>query len=154
MSDSGIASDPPTVRECLALLRKGNVGRVGFVIGQQPRVFPVNYAATDEGRVVFRTGDHSMLSSIEGTRVAFEIDGFDKKARSGWCVQVIGVAREITDVHDAVANHLRALRVDPWAKGPKDRWFAIEPREIAGRRIDATRWPDSMQGWFAGVPMS
>ena len=154
MTDSGMASDPPTVRECLALLCKGTIGRVGFVVDQQPRVFPVNYAATDEGRVVFRTGQHGMLSAIDGGRVAFEIDGYDKVARSGWCVHVTGVAREVTDAHDALGTHLRTLRVEPWAKGPKDRWFAIEPLEISGRRIDATTWPNEVHGWFAGVPMS
>lgn len=154
LSDGAMSSDPPTVRECIALLRTGTVGRVGFVVDHQPRVFPVNYVATDEGRVVVRTGQHGLLARLDGCRVAFEIDGFDRATRSGWCVQVTGVARDLTDSDDAVSTHLRTLRVEPWARGEKDRWLAIEPLEISGRRIEATAWPEALQKWFAGVPMS
>ncbi len=155
MSVSGMASDPPTTRECIMLLTKHAVGRVGFVASGQPMIFPVNYAANDDGQVVFRTGEHGLLSYIGGTQVAFEIDGYDVPARAGWCVQVLGIAREITDAQDPVAVRLRSLRVEPWDRtAVKDRWFEITPSSISGRRIDSSPFPDGLQGWFAGVPMS
>ena len=90
--------------ECLRLLEKGRIGRVGFVSDGQPHVLPVNYLASDAGEVVFRTTDGSVLTEVAGGPAAFEIDGYDEQARTGWSVCVHGPGREITDAGDVLAR--------------------------------------------------
>ena len=62
-----------------------------------PVVFPVNFVL-DRHRVVYRTGEGTKLdAAYRGSRVAFEIDGTDTAARTGWSVLVRGEAIEVTD---------------------------------------------------------
>jgi nitroimidazol reductase NimA-like FMN-containing flavoprotein (pyridoxamine 5'-phosphate oxidase superfamily) len=136
--------------ECLRLLGRGRIGRVGFVRDGQPHVLPVNYIASDAGEVVFRTTDDSLLTAVAGGPAAFEIDGYDEGAKTGWSVCVHGPGREITDIGDDLADRLRQLNVITWAPGPRDRWFAILADQITGRRIPMTVTPADL-GWFAGV---
>jgi hypothetical protein len=111
----------------------------------------VNYTATDDGTVVFRTGVDTVLTRVDLQRVAFEIDGIDEAARSGWSVCVHGVGRELTTLDDPASARLRALTVDVWAPGDRSRMFAIEPIEITGRRLEGADGDDS---WMAGLPWS
>ena len=66
-----------------------------------------------------------MLTEVAGGPAAFEIDGYDEQARTGWSVCVHGPGREITDAGDVLAERLRELNVISWAPGPRDRWFAV-----------------------------
>ena len=136
--------------ECLTLLGKGRIGRVGFVSDGQPHVLPVNYVASDAGEVVFRTTEDSVLAAVAGESAVFEIDGYDEQAKTGWSVCVHGPGREITDGNDVLADRLRELTVITWAPGPRDRWFAILGDQLTGRRIPMTVTP-SDRGWFAGI---
>jgi uncharacterized protein len=136
--------------ECLRLLAKGRLGRVGFVSHGQPHVLPVNYLASDDGEVVFRTTEGSVLTAVAGAPASFEIDGYDERRRTGWSVCVLGPGREITDADDVLARRLRELDVITWAPGQRDRWFAILGDEITGRRIPMTISPAEF-GWIPGV---
>jgi uncharacterized protein len=138
--------------ECLRLLLQQAVGRVAGTVGDQPHIVPVTYAADTDGEVVFRTGPDTILTKVDLERVAFEIDGVDEQARSGWSVCIHGVGREITDVDDPRSRFLRQQLGESWAPGPRPRWFAICPREITGRRLEA-RAHDEIS-WFPGVPWS
>jgi nitroimidazol reductase NimA-like FMN-containing flavoprotein (pyridoxamine 5'-phosphate oxidase superfamily) len=149
---STAVDEPIGPTEALSLLRASPVGRVAFMVDDQPWVLPVNIAADDEGRVVFRTGQHSALSSLSSRKVAVEIDSYSEATRSGWYVLVTGIAREITDAADVGGQRLRQLGVRPWAAGTRNRWFAVLPMAISGQRIG----PADLAGedWFAGVPTS
>jgi nitroimidazol reductase NimA-like FMN-containing flavoprotein (pyridoxamine 5'-phosphate oxidase superfamily) len=136
--------------DCLYLLAGSCIGRVGLVVSGQPHVLPVNYTADRDGSVVFRTTPDSILATVAGKPVAFEVDGFDERHRTGWSVCVHGIGREITDGEDPTARRLQELSVVTWAPGRRDRWFAVTPDMITGRRIplDATA---SDFGWIPGV---
>jgi len=136
--------------ECLRLLGSTRVGRVGFVSGGRPRVFPVNYAASSAAEIVFRTTEHSILTDVAGEPVGLEIDGYDEGRSTGWSVCVQGLAREITHADDAQARRLRDLPVNTWAPGRRDRWFVVVCEEITGRRIPMTLKPAEL-GWIEGV---
>ena len=136
--------------ECLELLAKGRVGRVGFVSEGQPHVLPVNYMASEDGEVIFRTTERSVLTAVAGGPASFEIDGYDEERRIGWSVCVEGPAREITDGGDRLARRLRELDVITWAPGARNRWFAILGDQITGRRIPMTMTPSDF-GWIPGV---
>ena len=63
--------------ECLALLRQGCVGRLAVVIQGQPHILPLNYAADENGVIVFRTADLTAATEAVLINVAFEIDEID-----------------------------------------------------------------------------
>jgi uncharacterized protein len=141
-----------TLAECLALLARGCVGRVGFSHGGRPYVLPVNYAADTNGAVVFRTGASSLLMAVSRQDAAFEVDGLDEAHRTGWSVCVYGAALEITEAMDPITHRLRSLGVISWAPGRRERWLAITPQEITGRRLPVHGAIEGLDGWFPGIP--
>jgi nitroimidazol reductase NimA-like FMN-containing flavoprotein (pyridoxamine 5'-phosphate oxidase superfamily) len=128
-----------TKSECFELLSGERLGRVAVVDDQGPIVFPVNFVL-DRHMVVFRTDEGTKLDAVaRGSRVAFEIDGTDEAARTGWSVLVRGEATEVTD--PAELARLRKRRLSPWAPGAKSRYVRILPAKLAGRRIWAPGGP-------------
>jgi hypothetical protein len=122
-----------TKSECFALLARERVGRVAVVDDLGPVVFPVNFVL-DRHMVVFRTDEGTKLdAACRGSRVAFEIDGADAAAHTGWSVLVRGEAIEVTD--PAELARLRKLRLDPWAPGARAHYVRILPAALTGRRI-------------------
>ena len=122
-----------TRSECFELLSREHLGRVAVVDEQGPIVFPVNFVL-DRHMVVFRTDEGTKLdAAARGSQVAFEIDGTDEAARSGWSVLIRGEATEVTD--PAELARLRKLRVSPWAPGAKPHYVRILPAKLTGRRI-------------------
>ncbi|WP_018658580.1 pyridoxamine 5'-phosphate oxidase family protein [Actinomadura flavalba] len=122
--------------ECLRLVSPGGVGRVAFDDGEGPAVLPVNYVVDGE-RIIFRTGlggriDFSLTSVLRGARVrvAFEVDSIDFDAREGWSVMLRGGAYHLG------ADEIAELPVlEPWPKGEKESYIAIDPVETHGRRL-------------------
>jgi len=125
--------------ECFELLSGERLGRVAVLDDHGPVIFPVNFVL-DRHMVVFRTDEGTKLdAACRGGRVAFEIDGTDAAARTGWSVLVRGEATEVTD--PAELARLRRLPLDPWAPGAKDRYVRILPAQLTGRRISAASGP-------------
>ncbi len=120
--------------ECLRLLGSQKVGRLGFVVGDQPLVLPVNFALQGDV-VVFRTGEGSKLDSTQLAKVAFEVDAVDVGTGSGWSVVVQGVADEITDVDSWFAEELRRGAPVTWVPGAADHYVRINPTVVSGRRV-------------------
>ena len=119
--------------ECFALLARERLGRVAVVDDLGPVVFPVNFVL-DRHMVIFRTDEGTKLdAACRGSRVAFEIDGADAAAHTGWSVLVRGEAIEVTD--PAELARLRKLRLDPRAPGAKAHYVRILPAALTGRRI-------------------
>lgn len=119
--------------ECLELLGRAGVGRVGLTVDALPAILPVNFSLLD-GDVVFRTGWGSKLrAAADGQVVCFEVDGFDPADRTGWSVLVIGRSEVLRD-RDRVAR-ARALALEPWAPAPRDHFVLVRTEMISGRRI-------------------
>jgi uncharacterized protein len=128
-----------TKSECFRLLSGERLGRVAVVDDQGPVIFPVNFVL-DRHMVVFRTDEGTKLgAAARGGRVAFEVDGADEAARTGWSVVIRGEATEVTD--PAELARLRKLRLSPWAPGAKSRYVRILPAKLTGRRISAASGP-------------
>ena len=118
--------------QCDALLRSQQVGRVGVCSGR-PGVFPVLYALLD-GDVVFRTAPgEKLIAAALRREVVFEVDDFDAATRSGWSVNVVGIAEELED--PAERARAEALELHPWAGEIRDRYVRIRAAEVSGRRI-------------------
>jgi len=75
-----------------------------------------------------------MLRALN-TRVAFEVDGWDPQTRVGWSVVLKGIAEEVSSGIDPFSAALRERPVFPLAPGSRERWIAIYPAEISGRRF-------------------
>jgi len=122
--------------ECLELLASHRFGRLAAVMGAGPPVIrPVNYVFDRASQsVVFRTARGSKLHALaHAATAAFEIDGTDEEARTGWSVIVRGVTSEIASANDI--DHLEGLRLDPWAPGRRPVWVRIRVGTLSGRRI-------------------
>jgi nitroimidazol reductase NimA-like FMN-containing flavoprotein (pyridoxamine 5'-phosphate oxidase superfamily) len=119
---------------CDRLLESTAVGRVAFVADGDVVILPINYRYHD-GTIVFRTTTGAKLEAAgRRSAVAFEIDGWDDDAQTGWSVLVKGTALEVLD--DEEAEHLFGLRLRPWSNAAeRRRWVRIRPDEITGRKI-------------------
>lgn len=120
--------------ECFRLLSSQTVGRLGFLVGDQPLVLPVNFAVVHDV-VVFRTGRGSKLDAALGAKVSFEADEVDEAAADGWSVVVQGVAEEITHADHWFDEALRRGAAPTWIAGGQDHYVRIIPDVISGRRL-------------------
>jgi len=125
-----------TEAECLEHLAAGGVGRFLYVEAKRgPVAVPVNFKM-DGADVIFRTSpDDSMAAGVRQRHVSFDVDHIDDARSEGWSVLVTGTARIITDA--AEVDHMRELRVEPWAGGDRPAYVRLTPARITGRRIRA-----------------
>jgi len=119
--------------ECLRLLSAVPVGRVSFLADGEIVVLPVNHVM-DRQDPVFRTARGSKLSAAEGQAVvAFEVDGYDARTRSGWSVLVNGRAHAIYE--EMEIKRLSRLGLRLWvSEANRPFWIRIRPSSISGRR--------------------
>ena len=116
-------------RECRRLLATVTIGRVGVTIGALPAIFPVNYRFVG-GDIYFRTGEGTKLrAAVDNAVVAFEVDNVDPTDRTGWSVQVIGIAERVSD------DDLCGDTIEPWAPGSRQHLVRIRAEILTGRRI-------------------
>lgn len=123
-------------QECLELLASQHFGRLAVVMSNgAPVIRPVNYVYDPRSQsVVFRTAHGSKLHALlRAAKAAFEIDGIDEGARTGWSVLIEGVTAEVDRPNEI--GRLNRLGLDPWAPGPKPHWVQIRARTVSGRRI-------------------
>ncbi|MBV9595882.1 MAG: pyridoxamine 5'-phosphate oxidase family protein [Chloroflexi bacterium] len=111
--------------ECLRKLALHQLGRIGFVVDGQPLVLPVNYAVSDR-IITFRTAPGAKLTHAPGSRVAFEIVGYDAASGVGWSVLVQGVAVDATTALDDVSWTARGAAPRPAAPGVRVHRLAVE----------------------------
>ena len=133
-----------TRSECFRLLAAHHLGRVVLVDELGPAAFPVNYVLRGHA-VLFRTDEGSKLdAALRGARVAFQIDGADPAARTGWSVLVRAEAVEVVDSGDLA--QVRELPLYPWAPGAKSHYVRLLPALLTGRRIAVP--DDAASNWF------
>jgi nitroimidazol reductase NimA-like FMN-containing flavoprotein (pyridoxamine 5'-phosphate oxidase superfamily) len=122
--------------ECLRLLAEHSFGRLAVSM-ETPVIRPVNYAFDEPSQsVVFRTADGSKFHALLlQANAAFEIDGIDAGARTGWSVIIIGMAEEITNPSEV--RRLDRLGLEHWVPGPKPHWMRIRAWTVTGRQIVA-----------------
>jgi nitroimidazol reductase NimA-like FMN-containing flavoprotein (pyridoxamine 5'-phosphate oxidase superfamily) len=120
--------------ECLRLLASNSFGRLAVAM-DSPVIRPINYVFDEPSQsVAFRTADgskfHAML--INGN-AAFEIDGIDPQARTGWSVIIVGMTEEVTSPSEL--RRLDRLGLETWVPGHKAHWMRIRAWTVSGRRI-------------------
>jgi nitroimidazol reductase NimA-like FMN-containing flavoprotein (pyridoxamine 5'-phosphate oxidase superfamily) len=119
--------------ECLQLLERTAVGRLGVTIGALPFVLPVNFLVDDD-RILVRTGEGTKLdAALRDSVVAFEVDHVDPLDHGGWSVCVTGVAHEIRD--PAELERIARLPLPHWAPNDAGHVMAVSMELVTGRRI-------------------
>jgi nitroimidazol reductase NimA-like FMN-containing flavoprotein (pyridoxamine 5'-phosphate oxidase superfamily) len=121
-------------RECLALLRTEQVGRVVFTERALPAVIPVTFAVLDDAIVLATRPGSRLARSARGGVLAFEVDQLDPVTRTGWSVVVTGVAEFVAD--PAEEARVRTV-LDPWAPGGNNLVLRLPLTVVTGRRIEA-----------------
>jgi len=137
MSSQAEAADVVEVldeRSCLELLHSESLGRIAFRTGEDIEMFPVNYAC-DGSIVIYRTAAGTRLAAAPRDHVAFEVDGWDSHQRVGWSVVLKGIVLDVTAGNDPFSKSLRERNVVPLAPGRRERWMAIYPSSVTGRRF-------------------
>ncbi|MGD0254024.1 MAG: pyridoxamine 5'-phosphate oxidase family protein [Acidimicrobiales bacterium] len=119
--------------ECLELLGRSSIGRVGVSMGAVPAVFPVNFAVLDQAIVFWASTGTKLDAATRNAVVAFEVDDVDALYHEGWSVLVVGIADELRDA--VLVERAKRLPLAPWAEGPHEHMVAIRPEFISGRRI-------------------
>lgn len=120
-----------TREECLTLLGREELGRVGVHLGELPAILPVNYALLGVD-IVFRTAPGSKLSAtMMQTLVSFEVDAASPDHANGWTVLVVGHAHEIRD--RATRTTAEALGIQPWPPGTRSHLVRIASEHVSGR---------------------
>ncbi|WP_155340867.1 pyridoxamine 5'-phosphate oxidase family protein [Acrocarpospora corrugata] len=119
--------------ECLHLLTRAPIGRIVFTDRALPAVQPVNYLLVGQD-IVIRTATGSKLAAAtRNTVVAFEIDDFDPRTRTGWSVTAVGRARAVTEFEEL--QRLTALPLTSWAPGDRDHFIVMHAQQLTGRQI-------------------
>ena len=130
---------------CFGLLGTVPVGRVGLSMAALPVVLPVNFVLCrppwqTDAVVMIRSGEGSKVDAALAQHVvAFEIDGFDAVARSGWSVIVQGLTRVLVD--DEEIAWAEALPLESWANASADSFIELSTDVVRGRRFRSRAAP-------------
>lgn len=126
-------ADEFSERECWEKLRNEAYGRLAVIGEDGPAIYPIN-VIVDHATVVFRTTAGTKVDAIRADpRVAFEVDGWDDDDGTAWSVAIMGSAKEIVRMQDAVPA--AELGVTPWQAGPKPIFVRITPTSVSGRHF-------------------
>jgi uncharacterized protein len=118
---------------CRRLLASVPIGRLGFTAAALPRVLPVHFVVRGDDVVIGSLNGMKVRSAMRGDVVVFEADSFDQVTHEGWCVNVVGVSRMITDEDDIAM--LDALAFTPWSPHQDRHYFAVRMDAIQGRTL-------------------
>jgi uncharacterized protein len=124
--------------ECVELLAATKIGRLAVSPPDwrtPPVIRPVTYVF-DRGSqaIVFRTARGSKFTALLlSGQAAFEIDGTDTDAQTGWSVIVHGPVEEVKN--ESEIHRLGRLGLQPWAPGEKPHWIRLRTTVVSGRRI-------------------
>ncbi|MFP5282894.1 MAG: pyridoxamine 5'-phosphate oxidase family protein [Actinomycetes bacterium] len=120
--------------DCLQRLGAGTIGRVAYNTLDGPQILPVTYVL-HESQVVFRTSAYGPLAELQAGRpVAFEVDEFDPRTRTGWSVLIRGRALGARRPEQLQTLWREADPV-PWAGGNRNLFVCVSIDQLTGRVI-------------------
>jgi len=120
--------------ECRVLLGGVSIGRVGLSIRAMPVVLPVNFALLPDAVVVCTSPGSKLEAACNHAIVAFQADGVDLDARTGWSVLVQGRAA-LMDPPASLVSPAGGLRLKPWGNAAADNFIRISMDLVSGRRV-------------------
>lgn len=119
--------------DCLRLLTPGGFGRVVCTDGALPTAEPVSFVL-DREEIVFRASDGGRLATAaKNAVVAFQVDEFQSTTNTGWSVQGVGRAYEVSGARRlAEMSHQNNL-ASP--SGRDSIVIAVPLWRLSGRRL-------------------
>lgn len=137
--------------ECRRLLGRAVIGRLAYTEGALPAIQPVQFTMHG-GRVLIptRVGSEVAVAS-RGAVVAFEVDEFDARTRTGWNVTVVGNAHVLSDPAEVAV--LEALGTRAWAPADRPCFITVELALVRGRRIVAGPADDASAALDVGASL-
>lgn len=116
--------------ECIKLLERARVGRLGYTRGDVPAVVPV-MIALDGDRLLFPLTTGAALAAIcAGQVLVLEVDEIDLEACVGWSINVVGLPVEVPGM---LAHDLEEC-LTLWPGLRAGRLFQLDTRHVEGRR--------------------
>jgi uncharacterized protein len=117
---------PLTEADCLRLVGKGGIGRLGCTDQALPAVWPVSFSVHDGVVVMPARPGSSVLAAVTGSVVVVQVDSWGQTGMAGhgdgWSVSLIGLASVVrpagSDAVQVCALHLRPGITRGW------RWAA------------------------------
>jgi nitroimidazol reductase NimA-like FMN-containing flavoprotein (pyridoxamine 5'-phosphate oxidase superfamily) len=125
--------EPLSQEQCLALLRQGTIGRIAFIVDDDPIILPVNYRLvepTSGPLLAVRTRPGNVIDRAS-TNVAFEIDSIDPLHHEGCSVLVRG---ELLHAIPTSADFREHYDPESWFTD-REAWLLIDPWAISGREL-------------------
>ena len=120
--------------ECLELLSREPVGRLGLTASALPVVLPVNFTLVGRS-IVFASEPGLKLDAARQQTVAcLEVDGYEVFGHTGWSVLATGRLQEITDP-ERIAE-AKNLALSPWAISHPQCFIELNVELLSGRRIN------------------
>jgi hypothetical protein len=120
--------------ECLQLLASCSVGRVAFSRDALPTIVPVNYCLLDHDIVFAIETNRNMLRVMHDNVVAFEVDSIDSTTHLGWSIEVVGIARQITE-GDSTWCRAGQLHLHPWVGHRPNHLIGLATDHVTGRSV-------------------
>jgi nitroimidazol reductase NimA-like FMN-containing flavoprotein (pyridoxamine 5'-phosphate oxidase superfamily) len=128
--------EPLSQEACLQRLRQEAVGRIAFVLHNDPVILPVNYRLVEPSSgplLVVRTRPGHLIEQAP-MNVAFEIDSIDASHHRGWSVLVRG---ELMHVERTSRDFVERYDPKSWL-ADAESWLLIAPWVISGRELRGT----------------
>lgn len=75
--------------QCLSLLARVNIGRLGVANGPLPFIYPVRYSLS-RGHILFGVSFELLAREIDDAIVALQADGYEEDSARYWTVVAIG----------------------------------------------------------------
>jgi uncharacterized protein len=132
--------------ECLRLLEKSSLGRLGYTDCALPAILPVPYAVNGGHVLVASRRGSPMTAALRGSIVAFEVDVWSGEDRTGWSVTAIGPSRVISN--PAEVKRLEALQLTNRRPSPDRCFVAVRMALLKGWRMTprADPYPPAAHG--------
>jgi nitroimidazol reductase NimA-like FMN-containing flavoprotein (pyridoxamine 5'-phosphate oxidase superfamily) len=120
--------------DCWEVLRRNELGRLGFHLLDEVHIVPVNYVV-DGDALLFRTQEGSkLLGVVLNSNVAFEVEEVGTDAARS--VVVHGEARQLNE-HEA--HRAEQLPLHTWVPGERYEVVEIRPTSLTGRAFPLER---------------
>lgn len=117
---------------CMDLVRSARVGRVAFLDGRGPSVFPVNFTLHGNSILISTSPYGSLARSAQYDWIAFHVDHIDELTESGWSVLLRGPAERVRPQDLPLAP---GVAPEPWADGTRTLVLRLTPILVTGRRL-------------------
>ena len=121
--------------DCIQRLAATPVGRIAFPLDGDLAILPVAHIV-DGVDVCFRTtGGSKIQAAVDHDKVAYEVDGYDPRTRTGWSVLVQGIA--VIEDDAGPIHRLDRAAPRPWVPDHEEAstWVRVRAHNITGREL-------------------